>query len=326
MEIKELKDGMSNIKFDCFVESATEKATKKGSPYVAIVFADAGGKIGSNIWDQSLNTWKWPKESVVTITGNISTFGGKLQIKLVKPLEVCNKPLNTFFKSSERDIHRMFEILTDVFINKIENPFIKFLAEELILEPKCAELYCAAPAAKTVHHNWIGGLLEHSLGLCTLATAAHREHYYSYFPTLDMDKVIFGCLFHDWGKIMEYDYSSPMITYAKKGCLMHHIGAVADIISRKSLRYEMKHGTTKYQELSQELLHIIYSHHGKQEWGSLVRPSSQEALYVHLVDYMDGMMMHMRENIKDGIEGDIPGMSIKSWAHQTQYLIPNKGE
>jgi 3'-5' exoribonuclease len=187
------------------------------------------------------------------------------------------------------------------------------------------EFFTAAPAAKGVHHPWIGGLLEHVLGLCELADATYENHYKYYLPHLRMDLVKFGLMFHDWGKIFEYDYSTPDIKYTMHGALMHHMGIVCDAITRAHVKYESMAAPEEFfrsKAIHRELLHIVYSHHGKAEWGSIMTPATPEALFVHLLDYMDAKMMHMQDLIASGVEGDIPGMSKYSYMEKAAYVMP----
>lgn len=336
MKINELKEGLSLDGLNCYIGSITERVTKTGKPYVSVVFKDETGEIGANVWDTSKDAWDFKTNDVVSLIGTVGAFAGKLQAN-TRSIVACLLPLENFFRCSERNIEEMFNELVDKHIVEIKDPFIKYLADELIMDSRFMDIYCKAPAAKGVHHNWIGGLVEHVLGMSNMAKATYQVHYQRYLPTLNMDKVIFGCIFHDWGKMLEYGFDTPNITYTKRGCLQHHMGIVSEALVRKAVDYEMSIKgeysaekavleITRMREVLHELLHIIYSHHGKPDWGSPVRPATAEALFVHLIDYIDGNMIHMREQIKDHKEGDIPGMSARSWVHQAQYMFLPKEE
>lgn len=322
--IKDLKEGLNVKGLECYVGDISDRETKKGKPFITVMFKDSTGEISGNIWDTSSEDWTFKREDVIAIYGTVGAFGGNLQFNY-KSADRLDKPIEDFFRCSEFNIDKMFEHLTDGYLEKIKDPFIKFIAEELILSKPFVDMFCKAPAAKGVHHNWIGGLLEHALGLCNMATELYQGHYKKYLPTLNMDKVYFGCMFHDWGKILEYGYNTPNICYTKRGSLQHHMGIVAEAITRMAVRYEDKIDDPKelvrYRTVLHELLHIIYSHHGKVEWGSMVVPATAEALFVHQLDYMDSQLMHMRGQIIDRKQGDIEGMSPKSFIHGTGYLL-----
>ena len=325
MKISELQEGLNAQNLECYIGAVSEKVTKKGGTYVNVTFKDETGEISANIWDTSAADFGFPVDTVVKISGTVSSFAGKLQINVTTTL-LCDRALSSFFRSSEFNIANMHLTLKEQFIDTIQNPVIKFLLNELVTGNTFREQFCKAPAAKGVHHAWIGGLLEHVLGMCNIAKTVYENHYKLYFPTLDMEKVYFGCIMHDWGKIYEYSYNTPNIGYTKAGALQHHMGIVAEMMTRLTVKFENTFEASKaelsaHRDTVRELVHIIYSHHGKPEWGSMVRPATAEALFVHLVDYMDGNMIHMRECIKDRIDGDIPGMSKKSWVHQSQYLF-----
>ncbi len=325
MKIKELKEGLNVKGLECYVGEINERTTKTGKAFITVVFKDETGQIGANIWDKTEADWPFKREDVVDLFGTIGAFGGKLQVN-VKTVEKLDKPIENFFRCSEFNIDKMFDYLTDGHLDKIKDPFIKFLGEELILSKPFIDLFCKAPAAKGVHHNWIGGLVEHALGLCNMAVELYQGHYKKYLPTLNMDKVIFGCMFHDWGKILEYSYNTPNIAYTKRGSLQHHMGIVAEAVTRMAVKYETKvkddaEELERYKPVLHELLHIIYSHHGKVEWGSMVVPATAEALFVHQLDYMDSQMMHMRGQIIDRKQGDVEGMSPKSFIHGTAYVL-----
>lgn len=325
MKIKELAEGMNVLGLECYVGEVSERLTKKDKPFITVTFKDETGEIQSNIWDMSQDDWEYKVGDVVSLFGTVGAFAGNLQVNY-KSLSKLDRPIEEFFRSSEFDIDKMFDCLTDGYIAHIKDPFIKFVAEELIMAPPFVELFCKAPAAKMVHHNWIGGLLEHARGLCVMAVGLYKTHYRAYLPTMDMDKVIFGCMFHDWGKILEYGYDTPNICYTKRGALQHHMGIVAEAITRMAVKYEAKEAgnpeeLARYKPVLHEMLHIIYSHHGKVEWGSMVVPATAEALFVHQLDYMDSMMMHMHGTIVGRKQGPVPGMSPKSFIHKTSYML-----
>lgn len=323
MTISELRVGQQNVVIDCFISSLEERKTNKGGSYVSVGFKDHTGETKANLWDLKVEAFGFKIKSVVSVVADVGEYQGKPQLN-VKQVNPSPLPLNTFARRSTLPIDMMFETLEERHISKMQTHFIKHVCEELILKDPYKKLFCTAPAAKGVHHPWIGGLLEHVLGLCNLADVMYENHYRYYLPHLRMDLVKFGLMFHDWGKIVEYNYETPDISYTKRGCLQHHMGIAAEAVTRIQVKYEAERPTEKIpsRELLHEMTHIIYSHHGKPEWASIMTPATPEALFVHLLDYADAKLMHMWDLVKDGVEGDIPGMSKYSYMEKAAYALP----
>lgn len=330
MKIKELKIG-EGLKdgLHCFVSSVSEKTTKSGKPYIQVTLKDETGETKVNVWDTTKDSWDYKVNDVICVTGSVGEYNGSPQLE-ISSFRKTGKTLAEFTRQSERVISEMFFFLKVNHLEKFTNPFIKFLVERLILTGPFSEAFLKAPAARGMHHPWIGGLLEHVLGLCNLADSIYQNHYKTYFPKLDMEKVKFGLIFHDWGKVLEYDFSTPNLAYSERGVYQHHIGIVNEYLIRCSVAFEQqnfgsnssdefKTQREEHRKLLNELTHIIYSHHGQIEWSALMRPATPEALFVHWLDNFDAQIMNMRESLQKGPTGDIPGWTEKNWALGTQF-------
>jgi 3'-5' exoribonuclease len=213
----------------------------------------------------------------------------------------------------------MLNELREKHFEHITNPLYRHLISEMILKEP---MFKKAPAASKMHHPWIGGLLEHVLGLCNLYDSIYEKHYDLYFPNLNADLVKTTLMLHDWGKILEYDSTSPGFPITKLGTLLHHIGIVVRKVTILTDRLRNSApNNAELQDITKDeinLLHGLYSHHGKPEWQSLVRPATAEALFVHWLDNFDAQIMNMRESL-EGPEGSLEGFTEKNWAHGTSY-------
>ncbi len=318
-KIKDFKKE-ETVEFECFIASLNERKTAKGDPFISIVFKDETGEISGNIWKTSLESFGYSVNDVVTVFGKVSEYAGNMQI-VPNKITFLGKPISTFLKTSEKNADSMFKELLERHINTLTSPLCKFILDEMIVNnDTLMKLFTHAPAAKGIHHPYIHGLLEHVLGLCNMADS-FSVHYKQYFPFLDMDKVKVGLILHDWGKIYEYEFSTPNIQYTKIGVLQHHIGIATEMVARTMVKWEAKEGVKKEdREYSRELLHIIYSHHGELEWGALVKPATVEAQLVHQLDYMDSKMMHIHDLIGQG-QGDIVGLSKRSFTLGNSFLL-----
>lgn len=322
MRIKDLRIGEGlHDGLHCFITSIAERETKTGKPFLQVVLKDETGETKVNVWDQTRETWEYDINDVVCLTGSVGEFNGKAQLD-ISSWRSSEKALSDFTRQSDRDIEDMFAELKECHLDQFEKPFLKFCIEKMILG-KPQEMFKKAPAAKGMHHPWIGGLLEHVLGLCNLADAIYQSHYYLYFPKLDMELVKFGLIFHDWGKIYEYDYNTPNLQISERGALQHHMSIAFEYVVRCSVMYEDTLDLNlleDHRNLLVKMQHIIFTHHGKPEWQALGFPAMPEAFFVHWLDNFDAQVMNMRESLQKGPNGDVPGFTEKNWAHGTAYL------
>jgi 3'-5' exoribonuclease len=201
--------------------------------------------------------------------------------------------LGDYFPSSERNLDEMFAELR-AFAAGIANPHLRALLDSFLDDEKIARMYRTAPAAKTVHHNYLGGLIEHVLSLCHLCrmTAAH-------YKNIDLDLLLAGAILHDVGKTTELTYERTF-GYSTDGQLLGHIVIGLQMINEKLARFP-----DFPPKLRSLLEHMIVSHHGELAFGSPKVPVFPEALLLHHLDNLDSKMECMRAMIaKDrNVEG-----------------------
>jgi 3'-5' exoribonuclease len=258
---------------------------KSGEPYLSLTLTDRSGELDAKMWDnaaEALNTFE--RDDFVRVKGLLQIFQNRPQLTLhkIQPVPESEVDLADYLPASKRDRDEMFRELQG-WIAGISDPHLKGLLEAMFADQEIAQAYRTAPAAKTVHHNWIGGLIEHVLSLCNLAkmSAAH-------YPHIDFDLLLTGVLLHDVGKIRELHYARSF-GYTTEGQLLGHIQIGVQMVLDK-LRL-MPDFPPRLQEL---VVHMILSHHGELAFGSPKIPLFPEALLLHLLDNMDSKMECMR--------------------------------
>ncbi len=258
---------------------------KSGEPYLSLTLTDRTGELDAKMWDnaaEALATFE--RDDFVRVKGLLQIFQNRPQLTLHKIQAVPESEIDLadYLPASQRDRDEMFRELQG-WIAGMSDPHLKQLLEAVFADEEIAQAYRTAPAAKTVHHNWIGGLIEHVLSLCQLAkfSAAH-------YPHIDFDLLLTGVLLHDVGKIRELHYARSF-GYTTEGQLLGHIQIGVQMVLDK-LRL-MPDFPPRLREL---VVHMILSHHGQLDFGSPKIPLFPEALLLHLLDNMDSKMECMR--------------------------------
>lgn len=270
---------------------------KTGDLYLSLLLGDRTGEVDAKMWDniaEVIDTFD--RDDFVRVRGLLHIYQNRPQFTVHKLQRVSESEVDAadFFPRSERDLDEMFAELGGV-IAEIGNPHLKALLEAVFGDEQVARLYRQAPAAKFVHHAYLGGLLEHVLSLSRLCrlTAAH-------YKDIDLDLLLAGALLHDVGKIYELSYDRGF-GYTTEGQLLGHITIGIRMIGEK-LR-----GLADFPPRLRTLLeHLILSHHGQLEFGSPKVPLFPEALLLHYLDDMDSKMECMRALLARDrqVEGD----------------------
>lgn len=258
---------------------------KSGDPYLSLTLADRTGDIDAKMWDKAADVMDaFSRDHFVRIKGQVQIFQNRPQLTVhtLHPVTDADIDITDFLPASERDREEMFRELR-TWIASMTDPHLKALLEGILADEETARAYRTAPAAKSVHHNWIGGLLEHVLSLCQLAkfTAAHYEG-------IDFDLLLAGVILHDLGKITELGYTRSF-QYTSVGQLLGHI-SIGQRMVEEQIR-SIPDFPPKKRDL---LLHMILSHHGELEYGSPKVPLFPEALLLHHLDNLDSKMECMR--------------------------------
>jgi len=264
------------------VREKTVLTGKNGKSYISLFLADASGSIDARIWDNidTLNE-VFQNGDLVRIKGQVQIFQGRKQVvihRLEKALPE-EYDLNDFVNRAARAPEEMMAELMKL-IGEIQDHHIRQLVTDVLNDPDVRPKLLVAPAAKTVHHAYIGGLLEHIISICGLMKLIHA-HYRASGTELNLDYLIFGAVFHDIGKIWELEVNNG-ISYSDKGQLLGHMIMAVELVEKKASRM------MGFPEQLKDLLkHIIISHHGKLEYGSPKVPMFLEAYLVWAIDDLD---------------------------------------
>jgi 3'-5' exoribonuclease len=259
--------------------------TRAGKAYLRLELGDRSGTIEAVMWDQAEAAAKdIGRGDVVKVNARVESYRNKLQLtlqqlRLAKPEEV---DLADFLPHTKEDIGKLWAQLLE-YANSITNPWLKKLVNAIVSDPDIAARYKRAPAAKLMHHAYLGGLLEHVVGLCGLAKqiAAH-------YPELNADLLMTVAILHDVGKLEELCYSTA-IGYTTEGQLLGHIVMELETVSKAMDAIE---GFPPH--LKAVVQHLLISHHGQYEFGSPKLPMIREALVFHYLDDMDSKMAAVR--------------------------------
>lgn len=259
--------------------------TRAGKSYLRLELGDRSGAIEAVMWDQfEAAARDISRDDIVKVQARVEIYRNKPQLSLqnlrrAKPEEV---DLADFLPQTKGDVVKLWAELLE-YANSIANPWLKKLVNGIITDPAIAPRYKRAPAAKVMHHAYLGGLLEHVVGLCGLARqiAAH-------YPELNADLLLTVAILHDVGKLDELCYERA-IGYTTEGQLLGHIVMELETVSKAMDAIE---GFPAH--LKTVVQHLLISHHGQYEFGSPKLPMIREAMVFHYLDDMDSKMAAVR--------------------------------
>jgi len=269
--------------------------TRDGKPYLRMELGDRTGTLEARMWDQfETHTKDIGRDDFVKVQGRVELYRGKPQISLqqvriAKPEEV---DLADFLPHTKENVEQMYADLLG-FANSIENPWLRKLVAGILNDPKIAPRYKKAPAAKVMHHAFLGGLLEHVIGLCGLA-AKVAAHY----PELNRDLLTTVAILHDVGKLDELCYEKS-IGYTTEGQLLGHI-----VMEVETVGAAMNAIEGFPANLKAVVQHLLISHHGQYDFGSPKLPMIREALVFHYLDDLDSKLAAVRTALAAAIPGD----------------------
>lgn len=273
------------------VQSKDVRQKKSGEPYLSLALVDRTGEINAKMWDnvgEVMDTFE--RDDFVIAKGRVHLYQNRPQFTIHKIQRADEAEIDfaDFFPASQRDPDEMFGELRQI-VAEMENPHLKALLNTLLGDEEIAQRYRRAPAAKSVHHACLGGLIEHVLSLCHLSrvTAAH-------YKFIDVDLMLAGAILHDIGKIYELSYRRSF-GYTDEGQLLGHI-----LIGLRMIDEKIREVPGFPPRLRTLVEHMVASHHGVPEFGSPKVPLFAEALLLHYLDNMDSKM----ENVRVVVEKD----------------------
>jgi 3'-5' exoribonuclease len=304
------------------VHSKEVRQKKSGEPYLSLVLGDRTGELDAKMWENVAEVMDtFDRDDFVRVKGQLIVYQNRPQFTIhkVQRLSESDVELEDFFPVSARDPEEMFAELRGI-VAGVQNRHLRALLESVFGDEQIAALYRKAPAAKSVHHAYLGGLLEHTLSLCALCRFAA-----SHYKDLDLDLLLAGALLHDIGKIYELDYSRS-VSYTTEGQLLGHI-----VLGLRMLDEKLRSLPDFPSKLRTLLEHMILSHHGHLEFGSPKEPMFPEALVLHALDDLDAKMgcMHSLVARDNHVEGEWTGFSApleRSVLKMDRYLENGRSE
>jgi 3'-5' exoribonuclease len=272
---------------------------RTGKSWLELDLGDNTGSIPAKMWDNFEGIAKtFERDDVVQIRGRVKIYNGEREVTLEQVIPAAERDydLADFLPHTKHDVEKLYQELTAT-IALMKNPWLKRLLESLTADPAIAPRLKRAPAAVTMHHAYMGGLLEHMVSLLGLARTV-QAHY----PELDLDLLIAGVVLHDIGKIEELRYERGL-EYTTEGRLLGHI-AIGARMAQEKIRAIPDFPAP----LAVAVEHLILSHHGSYEFGSPTLPQMREAVALHFLDDFDSKMGSMRVSLEG--EGDATGEEV----------------
>lgn len=282
--------------------------TKNGKEYGNLVLQDKTGTIDGKIWDLgSPGIGNFETMDYVYIDADVTVFQGtnQLNIRRIRKAREEEYIPADYLPVSKKDIGKMYQELTAM-IRTIKNPYLNKLASSYFIDdPEFAKAFQFHSAAKSVHHGFVGGLLEHTLSVAKLC-----DYYASYYPGINRDLLLTAAIFHDIGKTKELSVF-PENDYTDDGQLLGHI-----IIGTEMVGERIRAIPGFPHRLAAELKHCILAHHGELEYGSPKKPALLEALALNFADNTDAKMETMLEALNAGGEN-------AGWLGYNKFLESN---
>ena len=306
--------------FDSFflVLAKQQRTTRQNKPYLSLTLGDKKGQIEGRVWElgDPRIAKDFDRGDMVKVRGSVSRFDDRAQLKVDQLRKALDSEADKkdMLPATSRDVGELWRML-EASIASVTNPDLKRLLNALLTDAPIAQAFREAPAARQLHHAWLGGLLEHVISLLGLAdrVAAH-------YPMLDRDLLVTGVILHDIGKIRELSWNTGF-DYTVEGVLLGHIQMGVDL-AEKTIA-----GLPGFPDRLRTLvLHMILSHHGKLEFGSPKLPMIPEALVLNFLDDLDAKMQAMASEFeKSAREGRAPDeMTGKVWALDQRQLLNTK--
>lgn len=300
------------------VLSKQQRTTKSNKPYLSLILGDKTGQLEGRIWEPGdpRIAKDFDKGDVVKARGSASRFDDRLQMKIdqLRLAQAAEIDRTDLLPSTTFDIAELWARLQST-IDSLTNPHLKQLLNAIFSDPAIGGAFREAPAARQLHHAWLGGLLEHVVSLLGLAdrVAAH-------YPMLDRDLLLTGVILHDIGKTRELSWTIGF-DYTVEGTLLGHIQMGIDMVEKAIA--SLPGFPDRLRTL---VLHMILSHHGKLEFGSPKLPMIPEALVLNFVDDLDAKMQavssEFEKSMREGKGAD--ELTGRVWSLDNRQLLNTK--
>ncbi len=293
-------DELENEPF--LLQDMVRRTTRDGRPYLLCTYADRTGQAAGVFWDVPDHIERWVRPGLaVLVTGRVTEYRNASQINTTDLNRWLQPDMGLFLPSSKRPRAEMEgELLA--YIDQLGSPWQE-LVSDVLLAPDFYPRFLDAPAARSMHHAYVGGLLEHTLSMARLSLLL-AGHY----PYVNRDLLLAATLLHDAGKALEYDLTGGF-SFSEDGRLVGHIIRVIALVERAAARRD----DIDEDEL-RHLVHLLASHHGTHEWGAPVVPKTLEAILLHQLDLLDSRV----QGFFDHLEADNGGAA---WSTRASHMF-----
>ncbi len=261
------------------VSAKNHGVTKGGNSYLVLKLLDRSGAIEGRVWERADDLGRgFEKNDFVRVRGQATSYQGKVQIRVQDVMRVDEKAVaaEDFLPKSAFDPEAMLEELQAI-LRGIKNPHLLVLAEACFADQELMNLLKRAPGAKTIHHPYLSGLLEHTLSLLRLILKVVEN-----YQGVNVDLLLIGGFLHDIGKVYEFSFDRT-VDYTDEGQLLGHLVMEVELVSKKIDAIPQFPA-----ELAMLVKHMLVSHHGEYEFGSPKLPQTLEAVILHALDDLDG--------------------------------------
>jgi 3'-5' exoribonuclease len=290
------------------------RSRKDGGQYLAVTLADRTGQIESRMWDNFAEIAAgFEQGDVVKIRAEVCRFNGRFQLNLEKLRRATPDEFEMadYVPHTRKDVEELWSTLIRS-VDGFSNPWLQALVRSFLEDPVIAAAFREAPAAKSLHHAWMGGLLEHVVSLMGIAELA-AQHY----PEINRDLLLTGVILHDIGKLQELRWGMTF-DYTLEGQLVGHIAIAIGMIEKKLAVMPEFPPTLRIL-----VEHLVLSHHGRLEFGSPKLPMIPEAVLLHYLDDLDAKMHTMRSEFeRHEAQGAEPG-DMTDWVRSMERPLLN---
>lgn len=304
-----------------FISNAQVGRTRTDKPYLRCIIGDKTGEMPARMWTiDEATARRIPQDGFVYVEGETQKYQGELQaiIQTIEPVEPTPEQMRDLLPCTKRDVAQMFAEV-EAMLATLSHAAMKALARAYLDDKLLMEAFRQAPAAKSMHHAYLGGLLEHTLTLLHIA-----DRLCPLYPRINRDLVLMGLFLHDLGKTRELVYDRAFC-YSDRGELIGHIVDGAIMLHDKSQQVMRDSGLRMPPGAVMVLQHIILSHHGEPEFGAAKVPATPEAILVNLIDNLDAKTtMALAAARPERAATDLGGnFTEKQWALNTKLYRPD---
>ncbi len=294
--IKELTDNERIVGFYLCKQRQSFKSQKTGKNYLSLTLSDKTGSINGKVWDITRDIQSFSEGDFIKIDALVHTFNNELQLNIrkIRRAEEGEYDEADYIPATDKDVNKLYDRIKE-FIGSIQEPYIKKLLINIFIENKeIAEKFKKHTAAKAMHHNYLGGLIEHTVSVTELC-----EAFAGHYKSVNRDILIATALLHDIGKIKELS-DFPAADYTDDGELLGHIVMGCEFIGKEAEKIEgFPH------QLRSLIQHSILAHHGEYEYGSPKLPRTLEAFLLHCADDTDAKVKMLETAIDDNATNSV---------------------